>query len=61
MLSIVVLKNAGAVVTYFEKDNYYTKDQAQKNSQWFGRGAEQLNLEGNISKDDFINLLNKNN
>ncbi len=59
MLSIAILKDAGAVVAYFEKDNYYSKEdpQAQKNSQWFGRGAEQLNFEGNISKDDFINLL----
>jgi len=59
MLSIAILKNADAVVAYFEKDNYYAKDdpQAQQYSQWFGRGAEQLNLEGNISKDDFVNLL----
>jgi len=63
MLSIVVLKDSGAVVNYFNRDNYYTQTDpvADQNSQWFGTGVEHLDLNGKvIDKSVFSEILNGN-
>ncbi len=42
--------SAGGASGYFEKEDYYLKND---NNQWVGKGAESLGLTGNIEKDDF--------
>ena len=42
---------------YYRQENYYSKEESVKNSQWFGKGAEKLGLGGNIQGEDFSNLL----
>jgi len=44
MITIGGVSSAGAASTYFAKDNYYTKSQGLGESQWFGKGAEDLGL-----------------
>ena len=42
---------------YYRQENYYTKEESAKNSQWYGKGAQKLGLKGNIQSQDFSNLL----
>lgn len=42
---------------YYRKENYYTEEEAQKNSAWWGKGAENLGLKGSIKGEEFTNLL----
>lgn len=44
MISIGGVSSAGAAATYFAKDNYYTKSQGLGDSEWFGKGAQELGL-----------------
>jgi conjugative relaxase-like TrwC/TraI family protein len=53
LLSIASVSSAQAVQYYSEKDNYY----ANEAGYWKGKGAEALGLEGEVNKDDFLNLL----
>ena len=58
--SISARKSVSAVVAYFKhmaQDEYYTRD-AEANSEWDGRGAERLALEGEVSRKQFEALLN---
>lgn len=59
MLSITPLKNASAAKSYYEIDNYYSKDskEAIEQSRWWGRGAEKLGLKGYVHLQDFEQLL----
>jgi conjugative relaxase-like TrwC/TraI family protein len=59
MLSIKAIKSAGVTSTYFAKDDYYTKDwaEAQKESLWYGAGAERLGLTGPVTQEAFQALL----
>ena len=45
---------------YYRQENYYSKEESQKNSQWYGQGAKNLGLQGNIKGEDFANLLHGN-
>lgn len=60
--SISARKSVGAAVAYFKhmaQDEYYTKeDEAEAESDWGGRGAERLALDGDVSRRDFEALLN---
>jgi len=47
------LKDAKATSEYYEKDNYYAKDEAKQFSEWWGKGATKLNLAGVVELDDF--------
>lgn len=63
MLSIVVLKDTGAVVNYFNRDNYYTEQdpESETNSQWYGKGAEHLQLKRRtVDQSEFSEILNGN-
>ncbi|MCI0415013.1 relaxase domain-containing protein [bacterium] len=60
MLSLNTLKTTQQAVTYFEHDNYYSRQQSQEASRWYGAGAEKLGLSGPLSTEDFRNLLNGN-
>lgn len=42
---------------YYKKDNYYLKDQEDVVSEWVGRGAERLALEGAVDHDTFAQLV----
>ncbi|MBI4691282.1 MAG: relaxase domain-containing protein [Nitrospirae bacterium] len=46
--------SAGQASHYFVKDSYYA---AKEIGQWQGKGAEQLGLQGKISKEDFEKLI----
>ncbi|MBP9706509.1 MAG: relaxase domain-containing protein [Oligoflexales bacterium] len=56
MLSLANVSAAQAV-HYYSSDNYYTKDLAVENSQWWGKGAQELGLAGNVFAADFEHLL----
>lgn len=45
---------------YYRQENYYSKKESVKNSQWQGKGASKLGLSGNIDGEDFSNLLHGN-
>lgn len=60
MLSTKVVGNVGQASHYFlGHDNYYTEnDTLEKNrSEWWGKGAQDLNLSGEVSKELFSDLL----
>lgn len=59
MLSIKKLNNAKAATQYFEKDDYYAKDDpaAKEASQWVGKGAAALGLEGEVDPTVFESVL----
>ena len=59
MLSIVTLHVAKDARDYYEKDNYYTKDNeaSQAASRWFGKGAALLGLSGPVNLNDFEQCL----
>lgn len=42
---------------YHSKDNYYTKDQGEGQSQWSGNGARKLGLKGEVNAEDFKKLV----
>lgn len=44
---------SGQAEHYYQKDNYYTK----QDGQWQGKGAEALGLQGEIKKEDFLNVI----
>ncbi|MGK7905851.1 MAG: MobF family relaxase [Synechococcus sp.] len=43
---------------YYKKENYYSSEQSQEQSRWFGKGAKQLGLRGKIQPEVFEQLLN---
>ena len=60
MLSISTIKSAGAAVEYYRNIiNYYAQDveNIEDKSQWYGAGAKELGLEGNVKDKDFELLL----
>lgn len=58
MISMHNVSSAGEALHYFSKDNYYTEQQGLEESEWFGKGAATLGLEGKIEKQDFFEALN---
>lgn len=57
MISLNNVGSAGQALHYFSKDNYYTKQDGLKHSEWFGKGAARLGLTGKIEQQPFLNLL----
>ena len=57
--SIGAIASAAQGVSYYEKDGYYAKDDAEHRhaSAWFGRGAGELGLEGHVDPDVFRGVL----
>ena len=44
---------------YYQQENYYSKEAAQKNSEWWGRGAVTLGLNGSITDNEvYRNVIN---
>ncbi|MCU0537493.1 MAG: relaxase domain-containing protein [Hydrococcus sp. Prado102] len=42
---------------YYQKENYYSKEESKQNSSWYGRGAEKIGLQGNVEGENFSKLL----
>ncbi|NRA73724.1 MAG: conjugative relaxase [Rickettsiales bacterium] len=59
MLSLHTIKSAKDAAHYYEKDDYYTKNDPEhkKYSEWYGKGAKALELSGQVDKDEFVKLL----
>ncbi|CAM4390458.1 MAG: ATP-dependent RecD-like DNA helicase [Legionellaceae bacterium] len=60
MLSVKPIESVQQAAHYFyEQDNYYLKDapEIENSTAWFGKGAETLGLQGEVSKEAFISLL----
>jgi len=57
MLGISGVTSAGAAADYFAKDNYYSREQSEASSEWYGRGASDQELVGTVEHDDFRNML----
>lgn len=57
MLSIYTLKSALDASKYYQKDNYYTKEGEQPYSAWYGKGAEILELKGEVDAAQFKKIL----
>lgn len=55
MLSIRKKITPKQAAHYYQKENYYTKENALKNSEWFG--ADGLGLSGHVENQAFYNLL----
>ncbi|MEL7142368.1 MAG: MobF family relaxase, partial [Cyanobacteria bacterium J06573_11] len=51
--------SAAQAANYYEKDDYYTRDEPtqQRDSQWQGKGAAKLHLSGPVDKQIFQQLL----
>ncbi|WP_310530920.1 MobF family relaxase [Novosphingobium sp.] len=48
MLSAANVRTAGGAANYFASDNYYTRADADRSGEWFGKGAERQGLEGRV-------------
>lgn len=57
MLSVANVRSASGAANYFANDNYYSKDDADRSGQWFGKGAEALGLTGQVDAKVFDSLL----
>ncbi len=58
MLSTSVIKNVSQASHYYgQKDNYYTRDEGIEQSEWWGKGAKQLQLSGQVDEKKFTELL----
>jgi hypothetical protein len=44
MLSVANVRTAGGAAKYFAADNYYTRADADRSGEWFGKSAEELGL-----------------
>ncbi len=58
MLTIATI-NPKQAEEYYQQENYYSKGAALENSEWWGRGAEKLELSGEIADNQvYKNLVN---
>lgn len=57
MLSVANVRTAGGAARYFAADNYYTRADAERSGEWFGKGAEQLGLSGEVDAKTFEAIL----
>ena len=62
MLSVKKVKNSGKTTDYFAKDDYYASNDPahQEFSAWYGNGALELGLTGNVTSESFLNILEGN-
>lgn len=47
----------GQGATYFKQENYYSSEEAMQHSQWSGKGAVKVELQGGVEGKAFKNLL----
>tara|TARA_R110001606_G_scaffold233942_1_gene381516 strand:+ start:11066 stop:14050 length:2985 start_codon:yes stop_codon:yes gene_type:complete len=58
MLSVSSLGSASGAADYFARDDYYVSGETGERSEWGGKGAEELGLSGEVSKEQFEAILN---
>lgn len=57
VVSVSSVGSASGAAAYYAKDNYYTADQSAEHSEWGGKGAERLGLEGHVDAESFEKVL----
>jgi conjugative relaxase-like TrwC/TraI family protein len=57
MITLASVGSASSAAEYLCQDNYYTADQTQEASAWFGKGAEVLGLTGKVEEAAFAAVL----
>ena len=57
MLSVGSVSSASGAASYYAADNYYTKDTEEAAGEWFGKGAEALELKGDVDAKAFEAVL----
>ena len=57
VVSVSSVGSASGAAAYYAKDNYYTADQPAEHSEWGGKGAERLGLEGHVDAENFEKVL----
>jgi conjugative relaxase-like TrwC/TraI family protein len=57
MLSVGTISSASGAASYYAADNYYTKDAEEAAGEWFGKGAEALQLKGDVDPIVFESVL----
>lgn len=57
--SISALTNSAQAASYYEADDYYAEGGLAP-SEWYGEGAKELGLDGNVDRDQFRTLLDGN-
>jgi conjugative relaxase-like TrwC/TraI family protein len=57
MLSVGSVSSASGATSYYAADNYYTKDTEEAAGEWFGKGAEALELKGDVDPKVFEEVL----
>jgi conjugative relaxase-like TrwC/TraI family protein len=57
MMSMSGIGGGSDAAGYYQKDNYYTRDQASEASGWSGKGAEELGLKGAVDEKVFADVL----
>ncbi len=57
MITLASVGSASSAAEYLCQDNYYTADQTQEASAWFGKGADALGLTGKVEEAAFVAVL----
>src|SRR3546814_19042859 len=57
MLSVANVRTASGAANNFASDNYYTRADADRSGEWFGKGAERQGLEGRVDARQFEAVL----
>lgn len=57
MITLASVGSASSAAEYLCQDNYYTADQTQDASAWFGKGADALGLTGKVEEAAFAAVL----
>ena len=56
-VSIAAVRSPAQAGSYYGADNYYTSDENEAASQWFGEGAKELGLDGLVHEEAFEKVL----
>lgn len=57
MINLTAVNSAAGAGEYYSRDNYYSTSELTDGSQWMGRGAAELGLNGPVDQTRFIELL----
>lgn len=57
MINLAAVGSASGAGEYYSQDNYYTTSELTEASEWFGRGAETLGLQGAVDEQAFVDVL----
>lgn len=57
MINLAAVGSASGAGEYYSQDNYYTTSELTEASEWYGRGAEALGLQGAVEEQAFVEVL----